>query len=85
MGAISIEAGTGTPFQIENNSDAELRYLALSSMVGSDLFVYPDSNKMGIMAKGVPFRDLAGAGLQRVMKFIPAETEAGYYDREPEA
>ncbi|MEL6232900.1 MAG: cupin domain-containing protein [Pseudomonadota bacterium] len=85
MDVIYIEAGTGTPFQIENNSDAELRYLALSGMVESDLFVYPDSNKMGIMAKGVPFRDLSGEGLQRVMKFIPAETEAGYYDREPEA
>lgn len=82
---INIEAGTGIPFQIDNTSDAELRYLALSTLDPTDLFVYPDSNKLGIMAKGAPFRDLSGEGLQRVIKFIPAETEEDYYFREPEA
>lgn len=85
LDVIHIASGTGIPFQIENDGETELRYLALSAMAETDVFVYPDSGKMGIMSKGVPFRDLAGDGLGRLMKFIPAETEADYYDREPEA
>ena len=85
MDVIHIAAGTGIPFQIENTSDDELRYLALSTLDPTDVFVYPDSNKLGIMAKGAPFRDLAGDGLQRMIKFIPGETEEDYYFREPDA
>lgn len=85
LDVINIEAGTGIPFQIDNTSDADLKYLALSTLDPTDVFVYPDSNKMGIMAMGAPFRDLAADGLPRLAKFIPAETEAGYYDRENDA
>ncbi|MEM1267784.1 MAG: cupin domain-containing protein [Pseudomonadota bacterium] len=85
MDVINIKAGTGIPFQIDNTSEAELRYLALSTLEATDVFVYPDSNKMGIMAKGAPFRDLSDGGIDRLMKFIPAETSADYYDREPDA
>ncbi|MEM9228219.1 MAG: cupin domain-containing protein [Pseudomonadota bacterium] len=85
MDVINIEAGTGVPFQIDNTSQSELRYLALSTLDPTDVFVYPDSNKIGIMAKGAPFRDLSGDGLQRMIKFIPAETDEDYYHREPEA
>lgn len=85
MDVIHIAAGTGIPFQIDNTSDAELRYLALSTLDPTDVFVYPDSNKLGIMAKGAPFRDLSGEGLERMIKFIPAETEEDYYHREPDA
>ncbi|MEO0914622.1 MAG: cupin domain-containing protein [Pseudomonadota bacterium] len=82
---IHIAAGTGIPFQLANTSDDELYYLALSTLDPTDVFVYPDSGKMGIMAKGAPFRDLSGEGLPRLMKFIPGETEVDYYDRDPEA
>ena len=85
MDVVHIEAGTGIAFQLDNTSDAELRYLALSTLDPTDVFVYPESNKMGIMAMGAPFRDLATDGLPRLMKFIPAETESDYYDREPDA
>ena len=85
MDVIHIAAGTGIPFQIDNTSDAELRYLALSTLDPTVVFVYPDSNKLGIMAKGAPFRDLSGEGLERLIKFIPAETEEDYYYREPDA
>lgn len=85
MDVINIEAGTGVPFQIDNTSEQELRYLALSTLDPTDVFVYPDSNKIGIMAKGAPFRDLSGDGLARMTKFIEAETSADYYHREPDA
>lgn len=85
MDVINIEAGTGVPFQIDNTSDTELRYLALSTLDPTDIFVYPDSKKLGIMAKGAPFRDLSGDGLPRLIKFIPAEAEEDYFFREPEA
>ncbi|MEM1274037.1 MAG: cupin domain-containing protein [Pseudomonadota bacterium] len=85
MDVVNVEAGSGIAFQIDNTSEAELRYLALSTLDPTDLFVYPDSNKMGIMAKGAPFRDLSGEGLPRIIKFIPAETEEDYYFREPDA
>lgn len=85
MDVINIEAGTGIPFQIENSSNAELKYLALSTLDPTDVFVYPDSNKMGVMANGAPFRDLSAGGLARLTKFIHAEETAGYYDREPDA
>ena len=52
MDVIHIAAGTGIPFQIENTSDDELRYLALSTLDPTDVFVYPDSNKLGIMGQG---------------------------------
>ncbi|MEO1702757.1 MAG: cupin domain-containing protein [Pseudomonadota bacterium] len=85
MDVINIEAGTGIPFQIDNTSDEELRYLALSTLDPVDVFVYPDSKKMGIMAKGAPFRDLSGDGLQRMTKFIFADTEEDYYAGEADA
>ncbi len=86
MDVISIQGGTGIPFQIENSSDLELRYLALSTMEQADVFHYPDSGKYGIMARGVPFRDLSGVeGLPRFSRFVPSDVGVGYYDGEPDA
>ena len=82
---VHIEAGTGIPFQIDNISDQELRYLALSTLDPTDIAVYPDSNKMGLFAKGAPFRDLSGDGLPRLTKFIAVEEEVDYYHREEDA
>jgi len=47
-----IEAGdvvaspVGKPHQIVNTSDADLKYLAISSNVLADVVIYPDSNKV---------------------------------------
>lgn len=40
--------GKATAHQIVNTSDAELRYLAVSTMVPSEVVEYPDSGKVGI-------------------------------------
>jgi len=86
MDVVYVQGGTGIPFQIENTSDAELRYLALSTMEEADVFHYPESGKYGVMARGVPFRDLSdGAGLPRFMRFLPGDVEVDYYHNDPNA
>lgn len=87
MDVVSIAAGTGIPFQIENTGAEELRYLAMSTLDPADVFVYPDSNKVGIMALAAPFRDLKGSadGLTPFRKWINANMSVGYWDDEPGA
>ncbi|MEL6548838.1 MAG: cupin domain-containing protein [Pseudomonadota bacterium] len=82
---IYIRAGTGIPFQLLNTSDAELRYLALSSMIPADVFYYPDSDKHGIMANGTPFHAMPSDGLDRFAKWVEADHGVGYYHNDPDA
>ncbi|MEM6887835.1 MAG: cupin domain-containing protein [Pseudomonadota bacterium] len=82
MDVISILAGTGIPFQIDNTGDEELRYLALSTMTPTDVFHYPDSNKYGIMANGAPFRALPSDGLPRFAKWVSSDMSVGYWEGE---
>jgi len=86
MDIIHIEAGTGIPFQIDNTGEAELRYLALSTLDPADVFVYPDSKKIGIMAKAAPFRDLsANSDLPAFRKWVTTDMSIGYWEDEPDA
>jgi len=83
MDVINIEPATGIAFQIENTSDAELRYLAFSTNDPTDVFYYPDSDKYGIMALGTPLRDFAApGGPSKLVKFIGAEMSKGYWEGE---
>ena len=62
---IFTPTGPGTAHQIVNTSDAELRYLAVSSMSDAEICEYPDSNKIGAYGSGEPgFRFLAPAGAE---------------------
>lgn len=48
-----IACPTGGPevaHQLVNTGDRELRYLALSTAIGADVFQYPDSGKFGVVA-----------------------------------
>ncbi len=81
---IAIEAGTRIPFQIENTSNAELRYLALSTLRHPDVFVYPDSNKIGLVAGGGPMREAVVPGTEKLIRFIHADMKVGYWDGEVE-
>lgn len=47
---ISTGVGPGTAHQIINESDGELRYLAISTMVQPEVAEYPDSGKIGTLA-----------------------------------
>jgi uncharacterized cupin superfamily protein len=45
--------GPETAHQIVNDSDAELAYLSVSTMLPSEVCEYPDSNKIGAFASGL--------------------------------
>jgi uncharacterized cupin superfamily protein len=44
--------GPETAHQIVNDSDAELAYLSISTMMPAEICEYPDSKKIGAFAKG---------------------------------
>jgi uncharacterized cupin superfamily protein len=46
---VCCPAGAGVPHQISNNSDGELRYLAVSTMDLPEVVEYPDSGKFGVV------------------------------------
>jgi uncharacterized cupin superfamily protein len=45
--------GPETAHQIINDSDAELAYLSISTMMPAEICEYPDSKKVGAFAKGM--------------------------------
>ena len=68
------------PHQIINTSDAELVYIALSSMAEADVFLYPDSGKYGAWSgkSGNP------KDPDRFIVFARRETAVDYWDGEAE-
>ena len=51
-----IASPVGKAHQIVNSSDAELRYLAISTMIEPDIAEYPDSAKRLMLAGSPPGR-----------------------------
>ena len=49
-----IASPVGKPHQIVNTSDAELKYLAISSNALADVVLYPDSNKVQAVSAAFP-------------------------------
>ena len=45
--------GPETAHQIVNDSDAELAYLSVSTMMPAEICEYPDSEKVGVFAEGL--------------------------------
>lgn len=79
---VHIEAGTGIAFQIENTGEAPLTYLALSTLEPADVFVYPDSGKIGFLAGSGPMRGDTADGRPRMIRFIAEDMKTGYWDGE---
>jgi uncharacterized cupin superfamily protein len=46
--------GTEVAHQLRNTGDGELRYLALSTTLDTDVFQYPDSGKFGVVSGRKP-------------------------------
>jgi len=46
--------GPEVAHQLVNNGDGELRYVALSTTLDTDVFQYPDSGKLGVVAGRAP-------------------------------
>ncbi|MEL7140059.1 MAG: cupin domain-containing protein [Pseudomonadota bacterium] len=76
------EAGTAIPFQIENTGTEDLRYLAISTLDPTDVFVYPDSGKIGFLAGSGPMRADQAGDRPRMIRFIKDDMKAGYWEGE---
>lgn len=71
--------GRESAHQIVNDSDAPLRYLAISTMHAPDVMEYPDSDKIGVAAGAAP----GGARAERRLTwFAPAGAGVDYWQGE---
>lgn len=71
--------GPETAHQIINTSDAELRYLAVSTRLSPELAEYPDSGKFGVLAD---FPSADGGKPQRFMFVGRQEDSRDYWEGE---
>lgn len=55
--------GPETAHQIINDSDAELAYLSVSTVMPAEICEYPDSKKIGVFSKGIRHMTRAADGL----------------------
>lgn len=67
------------PHQIINTSKQELTYICVSTMLEPEVAIYPDSEKIGIVAGTPPGRVSEEGGL---FKFIHKDSGMGYWDGE---
>jgi uncharacterized cupin superfamily protein len=72
-----IATPVGKAHQILNTSDAELRYLAISTMIEPDIAEYPDSGKRAMIAGAPP-----GRRPYPLYVIVPNDTEADYWQGE---
>jgi uncharacterized cupin superfamily protein len=76
---ISLPPGRESAHQIINDSDAPLKYLAVSTMEVPEVVEYPDSKKIGVLA-GTPGGRAAAA--DSVRHFGLLEDAVDYWERE---
>ncbi|MEM9204096.1 MAG: cupin domain-containing protein [Actinomycetota bacterium] len=65
--------------QMTNTSSAVCRYLVISTMQAPEVCIYPDSDKVGVIAGTPPGRSSPDA----LRLFFPRQTAVGYWDGEP--
>ena len=76
---VALPVGEERAHQMTNTSDGVLGYLCFSTMVEPDVFVYPDSNKVGLFAGAAP----GGPKEERTLsKFLRGDAEVGYWEGE---
>ncbi len=62
------------PHQLTNTGSDALRYLVMSTRLAADAMVYPDSNKVGVMA---------GEGKDTFARFFTDDSKVDYWHGEP--
>ena len=72
-----IATPVGKAHQLLNSSDAELRYLAISTMIEPDIAEYPDSGKRAMIAGAPP-----GRRPYPLYVIVPNDAEADYWQDE---
>ena len=76
---VALPVGEERAHQMSNTSNGMLRYLCFSTMIEPDIFVYPDSNKVGLFAGAAP----GGRKEERTLSlFLRADAEVGYWEGE---
>ncbi len=76
---VALVPGREHPHQIINTSDAELRYLCVSTMEHPDIVVYPDSGKYGVRAGVAPGGDPSRSTFRVIARL---DDGVGYWDGE---
>jgi uncharacterized cupin superfamily protein len=69
------------PHQLINDSDEILRYLSVSTMIEPEAIVYPDSNKIGVLAGEPPGGD---SEERTIDSYLDANASYDYWDGEIE-
>lgn len=77
---VSFPRGEGGAHQVLNQSDAPVRFLVVSEMNTPDVSVYPDSGKVGALARPPGAASTAGGSL---FAFFRLDDAADYWDGEP--
>ena len=78
---IAGPTGLGTAHQIRNTSDAELVFLAVSTLETPDVAEYPDSDKYAVICGDLPGGDPSKADFRIVAK---KDAGVGYFEGESE-
>ena len=76
---VALPVGKERAHQMTNSSDGALRYLCFSTMIEPGVFVYPNSNKVGLFAGAAP----GGRKEERTLSlFLRADAEVGNWEGE---
>ncbi|MFC6960626.1 cupin domain-containing protein [Halocatena marina] len=76
---VALPAGEDGAHQVINSSDEPLRFLCVSTMNEPDVMVYPDSNKVGMVAGAAPGGPRKKVTLQ---KMFHADSDVDYWEGE---
>ena len=76
---VSCLVGKASAHQITNDSDADLKYLAISTKQGPEVACYPDSDKYGMMGDLDPD---AGPGQPPFRLVVKADAGVDYWEGE---
>jgi uncharacterized cupin superfamily protein len=76
---VALPAGPHGGHQVINTSHAPLRYLAISTMIEPDIMVYPDSNKVNLVAGSAPGGDWS---VRTLHKSLPLDGAVDYWKGE---
>lgn len=76
---VALPPGPEHPHQLRNDGDEPLRYLCISTMLPTDVTVYPDSGKIGFFGGAAPG---GPKGERFVDGFVRATDRVDYWDGE---
>lgn len=76
---VALPAGGPPAHQVVNTGPVDLIYLVMSTMVATDITVYPDSGKVGLFAGAAPGGDKAARSLST---FLDRGAELDYWEGE---